>query len=60
MDPRRSAPYRMVYSRCAGSGAMAGCGLFAQVRGGQDVNPVIVTPAAVGARDWSSPGFVDT
>jgi hypothetical protein len=51
MDPRRDAPYRMVYSRCAGSGAMGSCALFAQVRGGQEVNPTTVTPAAVGTRD---------
>jgi hypothetical protein len=51
MDPRRDAPYRMVYSRCAGSGAMAGCALFAQVRGEQVVEPVVVTPAVVGTRD---------
>lgn len=51
MDPRRDAPYRMVYSRCAGSGAMAGCALFAQVRGEHMVEPVVVTPAVVGTRD---------
>jgi hypothetical protein len=51
MDPRRDAPYRMVYSRCAGSGAMASCALFAHVRGEQVVEPFVVTPAAVGTRD---------
>jgi hypothetical protein len=50
MDPRRDAPYRYVYSQCAGTGASATCALRSQQLGGQTLfDPV--TDSAVGIRD---------